>query len=281
MTLAGWAVRVLGPVEVDGAAPLEPRDRMALGVLAVRRGAQCRPTSSPTPCGGTTRRHRGRSRCRSASAGSARCSAPTPSRRPRADTGSTLDGDDVDVDRFEALVERGRDLAATGEPDRAAATLPAGAGAVAGTTVRGARRLAHRAGARRRASRNCAGRVEEDWLDARLDAGDHREVAADAEPLVDEEPLRERRWAILALAPVPLRPSGRGAPCACPAPGERSVEQLGHRARARSWSSSRPRSCARTRLSRRGRRRRSVERDCPYKGLAPYDVGRRRRVLRT
>ena len=42
--------------------------------------------------------------------------------------------------------------------------------------------------------------AEEDWLDARLDAGDHRQVAAEAEAMVNAEPLRERRWASLALA---------------------------------------------------------------------------------
>jgi hypothetical protein len=36
--------------------------------------------------------------------------------------------------------------------------------------------------------------------DARLASGDHRAVAAEAEPLVGAEPLRERRWMIPALA---------------------------------------------------------------------------------
>jgi Bacterial transcriptional activator domain len=36
--------------------------------------------------------------------------------------------------------------------------------------------------------------------DARLVSGEHRAVAAEAEVLVEQEPLRERRWAILALA---------------------------------------------------------------------------------
>src|SRR6187402_1822165 len=35
----------------------------------------------------------------------------------------TLNGDEVDVDRFEQFVEQGRALAATAEPDRAAAIL--------------------------------------------------------------------------------------------------------------------------------------------------------------
>ena len=42
--------------------------------------------------------------------------------------------------------------------------------------------------------------VEEDLVDARLVSGEHRQVAAEAESLVGVEPLRERRWAILALA---------------------------------------------------------------------------------
>jgi hypothetical protein len=42
--------------------------------------------------------------------------------------------------------------------------------------------------------------AEEDLLDARLAAGDHRDVVAEADRRAAEEPLRERRWAQLALA---------------------------------------------------------------------------------
>jgi hypothetical protein len=42
--------------------------------------------------------------------------------------------------------------------------------------------------------------AEESWFDARLAAGEHRAVAAEATVFVEAEPLRERRWAILALA---------------------------------------------------------------------------------
>ena len=42
--------------------------------------------------------------------------------------------------------------------------------------------------------------IEEDRLGARLAAGEHRQVAVDAETLVAAEPWRERRWEILALA---------------------------------------------------------------------------------
>ena len=42
--------------------------------------------------------------------------------------------------------------------------------------------------------------AEEELLTARLRAGEHRPVIAEAERLVREAPLREERWAILALA---------------------------------------------------------------------------------
>ena len=42
--------------------------------------------------------------------------------------------------------------------------------------------------------------TQEDWLEARLAAGDHRQAAIDALALVAESPLRERRWRLLALA---------------------------------------------------------------------------------
>ena len=42
--------------------------------------------------------------------------------------------------------------------------------------------------------------AEEELLDARLATGEHRSLIADAERLLREEPLREDRWAIVALA---------------------------------------------------------------------------------
>ena len=112
----------------------------------------------------------------------------------------TLDDDDIDVRRFESLVERARVL-----------TGVRGAGSGGGHAR--ARRWRCGAGspleqldgwlpARSEAARleELRRTAEEDWLDARLAAGDHRQVAAEAEAMVNAEPLRERRWAILALA---------------------------------------------------------------------------------
>ena len=42
--------------------------------------------------------------------------------------------------------------------------------------------------------------AEEDLLQARLDCGDHAGVAADGTVLTGQQPFRERRWALLALA---------------------------------------------------------------------------------
>ena len=42
--------------------------------------------------------------------------------------------------------------------------------------------------------------ANEELLEARLAEGEHRSVIADAERLVREAPLRENRWAILAIA---------------------------------------------------------------------------------
>ncbi len=71
--------------------------------------------------------------------------------------------------------------------------------------------------------------VVEDLLQARLDAGDHRGVAAAATVAAGEEPFRERRWAILALAQYR---GGRQADALALDPDR--TPDAGQRARARS-----------------------------------------------
>ncbi|HLN16220.1 MAG TPA: BTAD domain-containing putative transcriptional regulator [Acidimicrobiales bacterium] len=107
--------------------------------------------------------------------------------------------DMVDTFRFERRAGRGHDLLLSGHPGAAVAELrlalelwrgdplpdlvdsPDGAGEVAGL-------LERRAGA------------EEDLFEGRLQLGDHEGVVPDLTAAVDEEPLRERRWAQLMLA---------------------------------------------------------------------------------
>ena len=192
-------VNVLGPVEVEGGASLEPRDRVVLTALVIRRGAVVSPAQladavwAESPPGSWSKQVQiciGRIR---------KVLGSTAIETTGGGYRLVLDDDDIDARRFEALVERGRAMTAANEPDRAAATLGRALALWRGTPLENldgwlpARAEAARLEELRRSA-------EEEWLDARLDAGEHRELAADAEALVNAEPLRERRWMILALA---------------------------------------------------------------------------------
>ena len=263
-------VNLLGPVTVDGDGDLRPRDRLALGALAVRRGlvvspdqlsdaiwADDPPASSVKQvqiCVGRIRKVLGADAIET-TAGGYRLA---------------LTGDDVDVDRFEALVERGHDFAATGEPDRAVTAFRRALAVWRGRPYEEldgwppGRSEATRLEELRRA-------VEEDLLRARLDTGDHRGVAADAGTLVAEEPLRERRWAILALA---LYRGGRQAEALRALATARTtlVEQLGIEPSAELVELEA--AILRQDAGLEGAPApATVSTDCPYKGLAPYDVG--------
>ncbi len=111
----------------------------------------------------------------------------------------TLSGDDLDTKRFQRLVDRGRELLALSEPERASYVLGEAlalwrgpALADLGNWDAGRIEVARLEELRREA--------EELTLDAGLRAGRAREVLGTARSLVAEAPLRERRWALLALA---------------------------------------------------------------------------------
>ncbi|HEU0213202.1 MAG TPA: BTAD domain-containing putative transcriptional regulator [Jiangellaceae bacterium] len=111
----------------------------------------------------------------------------------------TIPADEIDAHRFERLVDRTRELLTLGEAERAFHAI-----GQALALWRG-RALVDLEGWH--AGRVEAGRLEELHLDAQelrvdaaLRAGRYREVLAEARALVAREPLRERRWALLALA---------------------------------------------------------------------------------
>jgi hypothetical protein len=97
------------------------------------------------------------------------------------------------------LLDRGRHFVNTGEAERAASTFASALGLWRGSPFDEldcwgpGRNEAARLEELRRSA-------EEDLLEVRLAAGEHRHVVADAELCVAEEPLRERRWAMLATA---------------------------------------------------------------------------------
>ena len=181
----------------------------------------------------------------------------------------TVTGDDLDTLRFESMVERGRELATTGAPERAASTLARALSLWRGAPFEdldgwapGGSEAARLEELRRSA--------EEDLLDARLASGEHREVAAEGEARVGDEPLRERRWATLALAQYRC---GRQADALRSLQGARRilVDQLGIDPGPELVE-------LETAILRQdpdlaGKREPpAISRQCPYKGLAPYDV---------
>jgi DNA-binding SARP family transcriptional activator len=192
-------VRVLGPLEVGDATGLWPRDRVVLAALAARLGdvltaevladalwGERPPRSWPKVIHGCISRLRG---------------------ALGADAIETVAGGyrlvrsrlDLDRDEFEAHAARGREFLATGAPERAVSALGAALDLWSGTPFP---ELEEWAPGRLEAARLGELRlaVQDDLLAARLECGEHAEVAVEGTVLVGEEPWRERRWSLLALA---------------------------------------------------------------------------------
>lgn len=191
-------VGLLGPLEVDGLV-LEPRDRLALSVLAVRNNQvvtadQLAEALWPhsLPASWSKQVQICISRLRKSLGPEAIATLPQGYRLELSD-------EDLDTREFEQLITRGHTLMADGEADRAAVSY-----ARALTLWRGNpfEELDGWSPGQIERTRLLELRLstQEDWLDARLLAGDHIRVAVDAGALVAEEPLRERRWRSLALA---------------------------------------------------------------------------------
>lgn len=193
-------IRVLGPTEVDGGQDLRPRDRNVLATLVARRGRSVSPAEIADAVWG----------------GEPPASWPKQVQicmvrlrkvlthdaiETTGDGGYRLATEraEVDADRMEELVARGREFLATGEPDRATTALSRALALVRGEPYRS---IEHWAPAAAEAARltEVLRSAEDDLLEARLALGRHREVVEDARALVAQDPLRERRWAALALA---------------------------------------------------------------------------------
>ena len=110
-----------------------------------------------------------------------------------------LPADEVDARRFERMVVRSRELLALGEPERAAYTLTQALDLWRGAAFEDVDDwdLAIIEAGRLDELRLEA---EELRVDAHLRTGRHLDVLASAEGMVRAAPMRERRWALLALA---------------------------------------------------------------------------------
>jgi DNA-binding SARP family transcriptional activator/WD40 repeat protein len=193
------AVLVLGAVVVEGDGGLSPRDRAVLGALAVERGRPLRPDQLADALWGERPPSTWPKQVQACVAHVRKVLGPEAIETTDGGYRLTLSGDDLDIDRFEQLVARGRDLAATGEPDRAASTFARALGLWRGPPFAEFDTWPPAVGETARLDELRSG-IEEELLDARLASGEHRDAAAAAEALVADEPLRERRWALLALA---------------------------------------------------------------------------------
>ena len=193
-------VRVLGALTLDnGRVPLAPRDRAVMGALTVRLGA-------PLPAASLAAALWGDDPPASWTHIVPGCIMRLRRLIPPAQIETTPHGYrlipehvEVDAEQFERLVERGTQQLELGEPERAAHTLTEALALWRGepfvdlpdwepAQIAAGRLAEMRLG------------VEELLLDARLQAGEVQEVAAEARARVAEAPLRERRWVLLSLA---------------------------------------------------------------------------------
>jgi WD40 repeat protein/DNA-binding SARP family transcriptional activator/energy-coupling factor transporter ATP-binding protein EcfA2 len=193
-------IGILGPVTVDGAeGTLPPREQVVLEALTVRRGEVVGAETladawwgERVPATWTKALQGCLVQLRKALGPRAIETRPQGYRL-------VVPADEVDAGRFERHVARAQELLTLGEADRAAYVVDEALGLWRGRALveldgwePGRVEAARLEGLRLDA--------EELRLDAMVRAGRFREVLAEAQARVAEEPLREHRWRLLALA---------------------------------------------------------------------------------
>jgi DNA-binding SARP family transcriptional activator len=193
-------IRVLGPLDVGaGGAPSGRRDRLVLEVLVMRSGhavhgdqfvdalwGETAPDSAAKVvqgCISRLRRLLGRDAIVTATHGY-RLDVPA---------------EDIDARRFESFISRARGMLAVGEPERTEFLAGQALGLWRGPAYA---ELEEWEPGRIEGDRLNELRLEAEELrvDACLRTGRFRDVLADAQSMVREAPMRERRWGLLALA---------------------------------------------------------------------------------
>lgn len=264
--------RILGPLDTGG-RPLSPRERTILEALIVRRNTTVAPDELADACWGDDAPRTWPQQVRNTIA------------KIRAKLGADvirtvgesyrlgIDGSSIDAVDFERLVAQARRHDLEGSPDRAVAAYRRALALWRGdpypdlsswpAAVTETMRL--------RELRTC---VEEEMLDARLRTGEDAALVPEAERLVREEPLREHRWAILALANyradrqaqaiAVLRAARRRLVDDLGIDPSRSLVDLEAAILRQDASLERPD---------RATPSESPSTDCPYRGLAAFDVG--------
>ncbi len=262
---------MLGPIEVDGGEDLRPRDRTVLAALVVRRGRPAAPAEIADAVWGDEPPTSWAKQVQI-------CIVRLRKVLTRDAIETTGDGGyrlamarvDIDADRMEELVARGRQFLSTGEPDRAVTALGRALALVRGEPFRSVEHWAPAASESTRLTEVIRS-AEDDLLDARLALGQHREAVGDAHVLVAQDPLRERRWCALTLAQYRC---GRQAEALDTLHRARGLlrEQLGIDPGAELRDLER-RILHHDPLLDQIAEPRPVSTACPYKGLAPLTAG--------
>ena len=199
------AISLLGPLQVNGRADMSPRDRVVVSALASQAGrvlsadqladalwGEKVPPSGPKILQGCIvrlRRSLGKNAIETTTAGYR----------------LALTDEEIDVRRFERLLGRGQRLAESGDDERAAATFGQALQLWRGPAFSDINEWAP---GQSEASRldELRRHAQDSLLEAEIAIG--RDGVASATALVTEDPLREHRWSLLALA---LYRSGRQA----------------------------------------------------------------------
>ena len=193
------AIRVLGPLETGNGNALSPRERVVLAALIVRAGRGLAPGELAEAYWGDEPPRTWPQQVKT-SVARIRASLGSGAVLTRgSDYALGIDPATIDAFEFERLVSTARHHGLRGEHDRAidayrrALALWRGQAYIDvadwGPGAIEAERLAE-----------IRENANEELLEARLAEGERRSVIADAERLVREAPLRENRWAILAMA---------------------------------------------------------------------------------
>jgi DNA-binding SARP family transcriptional activator/WD40 repeat protein len=198
--VAVMRVQLLGPTQVSGAdAPLGPRDRVVLGALCVHPGQVLAVEVLATALWGEELPKSWNKIVQGSVMRLRRVLGPSAIETATGGYRVALAKGELDTVEFEHQVARGRTFLGLHEPERAAATFEAALALWRGSPFG---ELVDWDPARAEADRLVDARrgVEEDLVAAHLAAGRAVDAAAEAGPLVAQEPFRERRWALLATA---------------------------------------------------------------------------------
>jgi WD40 repeat protein/DNA-binding SARP family transcriptional activator len=193
-------IAILGPLTVDGlTGPLRHHDRVVLTVLAVRPGTAVSADRLADALWGDEPPDTWSKVVQGCVVRLRKVLGPDAIETTPQGYRLTLPPDEIDSHRFERLLGRGRELLSLAEPERAAFVLSEAMQLWRGPALT---ELDGWAGGRVESARLDELRrdAEELEVDAALRAGHAREVLGQAQRLVGEAPLRERRWALLALA---------------------------------------------------------------------------------